>query len=82
MAGSRVYGVFLEKSLKIWHLISGPAVAIPYTIGQLAVGFVTAFVVGYFSIKALLGILEKTGLIPFIVYRIVLSIGILAYFNI
>jgi len=74
--------VLAAGSLKIWHLVSGPATETPYSIGQLAVGFVTAFVVGYFSIKALLGILEKAGLIPFIVYRIILSVGILVYFNI
>ncbi len=68
--------------LKFWHLVSDPAATIPYSVGQLAVGFITAFVVGYFSIKLLLGILEKAGLIPFIIYRIVLSLGILVYFNI
>ncbi len=67
--------------LKVLHLISGPETAIPYSAVQLAVGFITSFVVGYFSIKLLLGILEKAGLIPFIIYRIVLSLGILAYFN-
>jgi len=67
--------------LKIWHLIFEPTNTVYYSIGELTVGFGTAFVVGYFSIKLLIKILLKVGLIPFIIYRIVLSIGILTYFN-
>jgi undecaprenyl-diphosphatase len=67
--------------LKMWHLISEPTISIPYLPVQLALGFIVSFAVGYLSIKLLLGILEKAGLLPFIIYRIILSLAILIHQN-
>jgi len=42
-----------------------------------AVGTVSAFVVGYFSIKLTLGFLQRFGFLPFMIYRIVLGTALL-----
>ena len=47
---------------------------------HLGVGLLVSFIVGYFSIKLLLGIVARLGLTPFIIYRIVLATAILIVF--
>jgi undecaprenyl-diphosphatase len=47
---------------------------------QLGVGLFISFVVGYFAIKLLLGIVSRLGLTPFIIYRILLATYILITF--
>lgn len=42
--------------------------------GSLAVGFVTSFVVAYFSVKFLLGYVRRHNFIPFGIYRIMLAV--------
>ena len=44
-----------------------------FTPFQFFMGFLAAFVIGYLSIKWLLAIVSKVGLIPFIVYRVILA---------
>lgn len=44
-----------------------------FTPLQFAMGFLTAFVVGYLSIKWLLAIVSRVGLLPFIIYRVLLA---------
>jgi len=53
-----------------------------YNYTQLGVGFLVSFVVGYISIKLLLKIVARVGLMPFIVYRVLLAIFILGFFGI
>jgi undecaprenyl-diphosphatase len=36
-------------------------------------GFLIAFIVGYLSIKWLLAIVSRVGLLPFIIYRVLLA---------
>lgn len=43
------------------------------------VAFITAFIVGYFSLKLLIQILQKKGFLPFIIYRVFLAIGIIVF---
>ena len=50
-----------------------------FTYFELFAGFLVAFGVGYLSIKWLLAIVSKVGLMPFIVYRIVLAGFILVF---
>lgn len=50
-----------------------------FTPFQLFVSFLVAFVVGYLSIKWLLAIVSRVGLLPFIVYRVVLAGFILIF---
>ncbi|PIQ96451.1 MAG: hypothetical protein COV67_09415 [Nitrospinae bacterium CG11_big_fil_rev_8_21_14_0_20_56_8] len=50
-----------------------------YTAPQLALGFGVTFLVGYVSIKILMEIVARTGLMPFIIYRLALAAGILAF---
>ncbi len=66
-------------SLVSW--ISHPADHQAYNNVHLGVGFLVSFVVGYLSIKLLLTIVARVGLMPFIIYRVLLSIFILVYFR-
>lgn len=47
--------------------------------GEIIVGFLVTFGVGYGSIHLLLKIVERVGLLPFIIYRVVLAVGILVF---
>ncbi len=44
-----------------------------FTPFQFLMGFLVAFAVGYLSIKWLLAIVSRVGLLPFIIYRVVLA---------
>lgn len=66
-------------SLADW--ISHPQDHQLYNYTQLGVGFLVSFVVGYLSIKLLLKIVARVGLLPFIVYRVLLAIFILGFFR-
>jgi len=52
-----------------------------YSFNHLLVGFIVAFVSGYLSLKLLLGVVSRFGLVPFIVYRVTLAALILIFFN-
>lgn len=52
-----------------------------YNYTQLGVGFLVSFVVGYLSIKLLLTIVARVGLMPFIIYRVLLAVFILGFFR-
>ena len=64
---------------KMVHFLSSPANSHTFSALQLAIGLLVSFAVGYLSIKLLLKIVSRAGLIPFIVYRILLGIFILAF---
>ncbi|GJL78073.1 MAG: undecaprenyl-diphosphatase [Nitrospinaceae bacterium] len=65
-------------SLVSW--ISNPEEHLIYNNAQLGMGFLVSFAAGYLSIKLLLKIVAKVGLMPFIIYRVILAIFILGYF--
>lgn len=67
----------LHKTVSIMRL---PNEHLIYGGGQLAAGFLVTFVAGYYSIRLLLKIVGRVGLLPFIIYRILLAIVILVYF--
>ena len=48
---------------------------------ELFVAFIVAFLSGYLAIQLLLKIVAKVGLLPFIIYRIVLAIFILIFYS-
>ena len=64
---------------KMVHFLSSPASSHAFSASQLGIGLLVSFAVGYLSIKLLLKIVSRAGLIPFIVYRILLGIFILAF---
>lgn len=66
-------GAALYSLLK---LISSGAAGTTIGYGELAVGLVTSFVVGYAAVAWLLRYLRTGTLVPFVVYRIVLSVVI------
>ena len=65
-----ILGAGLYKTVP---LITQPTQEFIFTYGQLAVAFVTAFAVGYLAIQLLLKIVARVGLMPFIIYRLVLA---------
>ena len=48
-----------------------------HDMNLIAVGFIISFVVAYAGIKIFLKVLDRVKLIPFAIYRIVLSVAIL-----
>lgn len=52
-----------------------------YNYTQLGIGFLVSFAVGYLSIKLLLKIVARVGLMPFIIYRVLLAVFILVFFR-
>ena len=54
--------------------IMGHLDQVGYSPTQIFIGFIISFSVGYASIKLLMAIVAKVGLLPFIIYRIALAI--------
>jgi len=65
---------------KTLHFLSAPGNSVHLSGLQLGVGLFISFIVGYFAIKLLLGIVSRLGLTPFIIYRILLATYILISF--
>jgi undecaprenyl-diphosphatase len=65
---------------KTLHFLSSPENSVHLSGLQLGVGLFVSFIVGYFAIKLLLGIVSRLGLTPFICYRILLATYILITF--
>ena len=72
--------IFAAGALKTFNFLSDPTSLIQLSASHLVIGLLVSFVVGYLSIKLLLGIVSRLGLMPFIVYRILLAILILIFF--
>ena len=72
--------IFAAGAHKVVHYFSGTTNEMQLTLPQLGLGLGTSFLVGYFSIKLLLGIVSRLGLTPFIIYRIILGASILIFF--
>lgn len=64
---------------KVIHFVSAPAGSFAYSTPQLLAGFIAAFLSGYLAIKILLAILSKAGLMPFIIYRVILGTAIFLF---
>ena len=64
---------------KMLDYISDPELMTQLSISQLGVGLLVSFAVGYLAIKLLLGIVSRLGLMPFIIYRVLLAISILIF---
>jgi undecaprenyl-diphosphatase len=60
----------LHKSVSVLSDGSHPFLFTPF---QSFMGFLIAFIVGYLSIKWLLAIVSRVGLLPFIIYRVLLA---------
>ena len=73
--------IFVAGMHKLITLFSGPATFTSYTNVHLLVGLTISFLVGLLAINLLLKIVEKVGLIPFIIYRVLLAAAILFYYH-
>ena len=65
---------------KTLQFLSSPINSVHLSGLQLGVGLLVSFAVGYLSIKLLLGIVSRLGLMPFIIYRVILATSILIAF--
>ena len=66
--------------LKTLSSIQAPE-ALLFSSMELFVAFTVAFLSGYLAIQLLLKIVAKVGLLPFIIYRIVLAVFILIFYS-
>ncbi|MFQ5672687.1 MAG: undecaprenyl-diphosphate phosphatase [Nitrospinales bacterium] len=63
-------------------LLTASAPHAAFGLGPILVGFTVTFLLGYLSINLLFRIVSRAGLLPFIVYRILLSVLILFFYNV
>ena len=73
--------IFAAGMHKLISFISQPNALQGYTHLHLIVGLGVSFLVGLLAIKLLLKIVEKVGLLPFIIYRVILAVAILIYYH-
>ncbi len=72
--------IFAAGMHKLIAFIDQPSAIQDYTYQHLMVGLGTSFLVGLLAIKLLLKVVEKVGLLPFILYRVILAAAILFYY--
>ena len=72
--------IFAAGMLKLAQFIAHPPVEQTYSNLHLLAGLGISFLVGLVAIQLLLKIVAKVGLLPFIIYRIILAGGILLYY--
>ncbi len=73
--------IFAAGMHKLISSISQPNALQDYTHLHLIVGLGVSFLVGLLAIKLLLKVVEKVGLFPFIIYRVILAVAILIYYH-
>ncbi len=72
--------IFAAGMHKLMQFILHPDPGQTYSNIHLATGMGISFVVGLLAIKLLLNVVAKAGLMPFIIYRLILAGGILLYY--
>lgn len=73
--------IFAAGLHKLITFISQSTAPHSYTHLHLVTGLAVSFLVGLMAIKLLLKIVEKAGLLPFIIYRIILASAILIFYR-
>ncbi len=73
--------IFAAGMHKLISFISQPNAFQDYTHLHLIVGLGVSFLVGLLAIRLLLKVVEKVGLLPFIIYRVILAVAILIYYH-
>ena len=73
--------IFAAGMYKFITFVSEPNALQHFTHLHLIVGLGISFLVGLLAIKLLLQVVEKLGLFPFIVYRVLLAAAILFYYH-
>jgi undecaprenyl-diphosphatase len=73
--------IFAAGMHKLISFISQPNALQGYTKLHLIVGLGVSFLVGLLAIRLLLKVVEKVGLLPFIIYRVILAVAILIYYH-
>ena len=72
--------IFAAGMHKLMQFISHPASEQTYSNLHLLIGMGISFLVGLLAIQLLLKVVAKVGLMPFIIYRLILAGGILLYY--
>ena len=65
---------------KLMQFVSQPTTEQTYSNLHLFIGLGISFLVGLLAIQLLLKTVEKVGLLPFIIYRILLAGGIILFY--
>jgi undecaprenyl-diphosphatase len=69
-----ILGASLKESLDLWQHGSATSIA----PASFALGFLASFVVGTLTLRALMTLLVRVGLLPFVPYLIVLGLAVIA----
>jgi undecaprenyl-diphosphatase len=72
--------IFAAGMHKLTQFVSHSSTEQTYSNLHLLIGLGISFVVGLLAIQLLLKIVARVGLLPFIIYRVLLAIGILLYY--
>jgi undecaprenyl-diphosphatase len=72
--------IFAAGMHKLMQFITNPTAEQTYSTLHLIIGTGISFLVGLLAIQVLLKIVARVGLLPFILYRVVLAGGILLYY--
>jgi undecaprenyl-diphosphatase len=72
-----IFAAGLYKLLSIFRSAGNP---IRFSPDELCLGFLVTFISGYLSIRFLMAVVSRTGLLPFIIYRVTLATIILIFY--
>ena len=72
--------IFAAGAKKTLDYLSEPPLTNGLSITQLGIGLFVSFTVGYFAIKVLFEIVSRVGLMPFVIYRVLIATFILVFF--
>jgi undecaprenyl-diphosphatase len=70
-----ILGASAKEALDLWQHGAGPAIE----PAAFALGFATSFAVGTLTLRALMRLLVRVGLLPFVPYLLVLGVLVLAF---
>ena len=92
ITGALLIGLNLKDASKFTFLLSIPTIAgalifllvdfnqINFDYLNMLIGFVVAMVVAFFTIKYFLAFVERIGMVPFVIYRVILGLMLLIIF--
>tara|TARA_B100000214_G_C23971552_1_gene630412 strand:- start:1556 stop:2143 length:588 start_codon:yes stop_codon:yes gene_type:complete len=92
ITGALLIGLNLKDASKFTFLLSIPTIAgalifllvdfnqINFDYLNMLIGFVVSMVVAFFTIKYFLAFVERIGMVPFVIYRVILGLMLLIIF--
>ena len=92
ITGALLIGLNLKDASKFTFLLSIPTIAgalifllvdfnqINFDYLNMLIGFVVSTIVAFFTIKYFLAFVERIGMVPFVIYRVILGLMLLIIF--